>query len=250
MPSRFPRPTRRLAALPAAASVLLLATATPAFADDAPYTVELRQGLPRTATSGEGGVPQEGRDGCPTVPEGKDGWHFVLPGNSSEFVELTVTFEPGGQQVVTDFGPPSGKHAYVASEPGARLVDVTAEVEGGGLELFNLSHTCPSGEPGDEPTEPSEEPSDEPSEEPTGAPSEEPAPDDSEAPADAPEPSPSEAPDSTTAPAGKDQAGQEGDLAETGSGTPVGALATGAAALVGLGGYLALRRRRAAARQH
>ncbi|MFC8784469.1 LPXTG cell wall anchor domain-containing protein [Streptomyces nigra] len=39
--------------------------------------------------------------------------------------------------------------------------------------------------------------------------------------------------------------GGEGDLAETGSGAPVGLLSAAAAALLGAGGYLVLRRRRA-----
>ncbi|MFB8755879.1 LPXTG cell wall anchor domain-containing protein [Streptomyces nigra] len=39
--------------------------------------------------------------------------------------------------------------------------------------------------------------------------------------------------------------GSGGDLAETGSGAPVGLLSAGAAALLGAGGYLVLRRRRA-----
>lgn len=43
-------------------------------------------------------------------------------------------------------------------------------------------------------------------------------------------------------------AGATGDLAETGAGAPVGALAAAAAALVGVGGYLLARRR--TARQH
>lgn len=255
MSSRTNRFTRRAAALPLAAS-LLLAGAAPALADGATYTLELRQNLPRTATSDEGGVPQEGREGCPGIPDGKDGWHFVLPGNSTDFVELTVTFEPGGQQVITDFGPPSEKHAYVASEPGAELVSAQAEVEGDGkeLELFNLSHTCPAeGTSGEEPTgEPSDEPTEEPTDGSSEEPTDEPAPGESEGTPTSPEPTSTEQPgsDSSTAPvAGGAEGGVDGDLAETGSGAPVGALAAGAAALVGVGGYLVLRRRKAAAQQ-
>ncbi|MCF6524790.1 LPXTG cell wall anchor domain-containing protein [Streptomyces sp. JJ36] len=251
MSSRYPRTARLAAAVPAAASLLLGAAAAPALADDHTYTVELRQDLPRTADSGQGGVPREGAGTCGRVPAGKDGWHFVLPGNSTEFVKLTVTFEPGGRQVLTDFGPPSDKHAYVGSEPGAELVDVQAEVEGGSLELFNLSHTCPANTtPTDEPTdeEPSEEPSggaseepsDEPSSEPTTEPSEEAASGGGEAPESSPEPQPSGM-------AGGSTGDEDGDLAETGTGAPVGALAAGAAVLLGAGGYLVLRRRRAAA---
>ncbi|PJE97077.1 LPXTG cell wall anchor domain-containing protein [Streptomyces carminius] len=134
----------RTAAVSAAAA-LLLAPAAPAFATDT-YSPELRQPLPRTATEDDGAAPQE--DDCPTVPDDKDGWHFVLPGNKATFVELTVTFEPGGTQTITDFGPPSDKHAYVASEPGAKLTAIEAEVKGGNLKKFNLSHTCPATETG------------------------------------------------------------------------------------------------------
>lgn len=238
---------RRAAALPFAASLVLFAGAAPALADDHTYTVELRQDLPRTATSDNGGVPQEGREGCPGIPEGKDGWHFVLPGNSSDFVTLTVTFEPGGRQVITAFGPPSDKHAYVASEAGAELVDVQAEVEGGSLELFNLSHTCPADTT---PTTPGEEPSEEPTEEPTDQPTGEPTPDASDNPSGNPGPTASEPAASSPAPvAGGTEGGEDGDLAATGAGAPVGALAAGAAALLGAGGYLVMRRRKAATRQ-
>lgn len=241
MSSRSKRTARQAAALPCAASLLLLAGAAPAFAEASTYSPELRQELPRTATSDAGGVPQEGREGCPGIPEGMDGWHFVLPGNDTDFVELTVTFEPGGQQVVTDFGPPSDKHAYVASEAGARLVAVEAEVTGGSLEKFNLSHTCPAGTT---PTTPGDEPTDEPTEVPTGTPAPEPS---------AAEPTASEEPGASETPVtGGGEGGEEDqgdDLAATGSGAPVGALAAGAAVLVGAGGYLVLRRRRAAGPQ-
>ncbi|MFR9676128.1 LPXTG cell wall anchor domain-containing protein [Streptomyces sp. TR06-5] len=251
MPSRFLRTTRRCATAPLAASIVLLAGAAPALADDATYTVELRQELPTTATSGSGGVPQESRSGCPGVPDGKDGWHFVLPGNSSEFVELDVTFEPGGRQVITDFGPPSAKHAYAASEPGAELVDVSAQVQGGELELFNLSHTCPADtapdNPGEEPTdEPTEESTDEPTDEPTSEPSDEPAPDGSDSPETQPEPTVSASGSPAVAGGQIGDDSPEGDLATTGSSAPVGALAAGAAVLVGAGGYLVMRRRKAA----
>lgn len=244
MPSPSMKTRRRAAALPFAASLLLFSAAAPAFADQGAYSVELRQELPRTATSDMGGVPQEGREGCPGIPDGMDGWHFVLPGNSTDFVSLTVTFEPGGQQVLTEFGPPSGKHAYVASESGAELVAVEAEVEGGSLELFNLSHTCPAGST---PTTPAEEPAEEPTEEP--APDES-APSESEGPASSPEPTVAPSDSSPAAPSdGGAEGAENGDLAETGSGAPVGALAAGAAALVGAGGYLVMRRRKATAGQ-
>ncbi|WP_100246994.1 LPXTG cell wall anchor domain-containing protein [Streptomyces viridochromogenes] len=238
-----------LSTVAAAAVFCVPAAAHATGSGDDTYTVQLRQELPRTATTDDGGAPQESREECPGIPDGQDGWHFVLPGNSSEFVKLTVTFAPGGQQVVTDFGPPSDKHAYVASQPGAELTSAVAEVKGGDLELFNLSHTCPATDdtkPDDSPvptddtsSEPSEEPSQEPSQEPSATPSTETSPsagsDDSASPAASSSPS-----------AAGGGAPAEGDLAETGNGAPVGVLSAAAAALLAAGGYLVFRRRKAA----
>ncbi|MCG3042367.1 LPXTG cell wall anchor domain-containing protein [Streptomyces sp. S1A] len=133
--------TSTRAAAVAAAACMALAPAAPAFATGS-SSPELRQPLPLTAVEFEKGE-------CPeSIPADKDGWHFVLPGNKAEFVELTVTFEPGGTQTITEFdvfGKPFGKHAYVASEPGAKLVDIEAEIKGSVKgDKFNLSHTCPA----------------------------------------------------------------------------------------------------------
>ncbi|WP_037642054.1 LPXTG cell wall anchor domain-containing protein [Streptomyces bicolor] len=233
-----------LSAVAAAAVFCVPAAAHATGSGDDTYTVQLRQDLPRTATTDDGGAPQQGRDECPGIPEGQDGWHFVLPGNSTDFVKLTVTFEPGGQQVVTDFGPPSDKHAYVASQPGAELTSAVAEVRGGDLELFNLSHTCPA-EDGTEPTDTpdptngtSSEPSEEPSEEASATPSAEVSPSESS--------SDSAAPAVSSSPSAPGGGSSEGDLAETGNGAPVGLLSGVAAALVAAGGYLVFRRRKAA----
>ncbi|WP_328363154.1 LPXTG cell wall anchor domain-containing protein [Streptomyces sp. NBC_00445] len=225
---------RTLTVVAAATASLLLAPS--AQATDT-YTVELRQQLPRTATTQDDGAPQE--DGCPGIPEDMDGWHFVLPGNSSSFVRLTVTFQPGGEQVVTSFGPPSDKHAYVASKPGALLTSAVAEVEGGSLELFNLSHTCPAGTAPDQPGD------DKPTDEPSATPSASAAPTTEEPAASASptESGPAAAPSSSPSAQGGSGAG---DLAETGSGAPVGLLSGAAAALLAAGGYLVFRRRKSA----
>ncbi|UYQ62567.1 LPXTG cell wall anchor domain-containing protein [Streptomyces peucetius] len=82
--------------------------------------------------------------------------------------------------------------------------------------------------PGDD--KPGEKPGEKPGDDEAGAPAESPA---ASEPADAASPS---------------AVGATGDLAETGAGAPVGALAAAAAALVGVGGYLLARRR--TARQH
>ncbi|WP_328440229.1 LPXTG cell wall anchor domain-containing protein [Streptomyces sp. NBC_00444] len=225
---------RTLTVVAAATASLLLAPS--AQATDT-YTVELRQQLPRTATTQDDGAPQE--DGCPGIPEDMDGWHFVLPGNSSSFVRLTVTFQPGGEQVVTSFGPPSDKHAYVASKPGALLTSAVAEVEGGSLELFNLSHTCPAGTAPDQPGD------DKPTDEPSATPSASAAPTAEEPAASASptESGPAAAPSSSPSAQGGSGVG---DLAETGSGAPVGLLSGAAAALLAAGGYLVFRRRKSA----
>ncbi|MFF8379809.1 LPXTG cell wall anchor domain-containing protein [Streptomyces sp. NPDC015661] len=114
-----------------------LSLAPAAFASDGSHTYPLHQPTPIVAAD----APHDGD--CPTIPADKDGWHFVIPGNTADFTKLTVTFEPGGEQVITTFGPPSDKHAYVASEPGAKLVSAEAEVDGVIKQgWFNLSHTC------------------------------------------------------------------------------------------------------------
>ncbi|MFC9395774.1 LPXTG cell wall anchor domain-containing protein [Streptomyces sp. NPDC057027] len=120
-----------------------LALAPAAFASDGTHHYNLHQPTPITAAGyGKGGD-------CSTIPADKDGWHFVIPGSDVNFVKLTVTFEPGGEQVITSFGPPSDKHAYVASAPGAKLVSAEADVDGVIKQgWFNLSHTCPASETG------------------------------------------------------------------------------------------------------
>ncbi|UGY93208.1 LPXTG cell wall anchor domain-containing protein [Streptomyces gobiensis] len=252
----------------AATSMLLLAGAAPAFAtNEATFSVKLRQSLPRTATDAKDGVPQKPPAQCPGIPEDQDGWHFVLPTNKAEFVKLTVTFKDGGTETLTDFGPPSAKHAYVGSAPGDTLIKVEAEVKlnspkekldtGLPFEKFNLSHTCPAVEEaaddnavdgavddatGKVPEEVDVDVEvsvggDKGEEGATGAPEgDEKTSEDSE--------SGAKAQDDAEAKSAK---AAEGDLAETGNSAPVAALGAAAAALVGAGGYLVLRRRKAAA---
>ncbi|WP_329499782.1 hypothetical protein [Kitasatospora herbaricolor] len=118
---------------------MLLSAAPSALATAGTYTVPVHQDLPVTA-AGFG----EHEAKCGTIATDQDGWHFVLPGNSTDFVKLTVAFDNGAPQVVTVFGPPTTKHAYVASAPGAKLTSASAEVKGGEVKWFNLSHTCPA----------------------------------------------------------------------------------------------------------
>ncbi|GKQ40050.1 LPXTG cell wall anchor domain-containing protein [Streptomyces sp. A012304] len=251
------RTLTRVGVFAAASSAAILLAPVAHATDGDTYTVQLRQQLPRTATTDDDGAPQKSRSECPGVPDGKDGWHFVLPGNSTDFVKLTVTFAPGGQQVVTDFGPPSDKHAYVWSSPGAELTSAVAEVRGGELRLFNLSHTCPVGgggtpsgspEPSGSSSEPaggtSSEPAGGSSSEPAGGSSSEPAGGSSSEPVASPSESavPSASVSASVAPSGPDG----GDLAETGNGAPVGVLAAVAGGLLAAGGFLVFRRRRGA----
>ncbi|URN12201.1 LPXTG cell wall anchor domain-containing protein [Streptomyces radiopugnans] len=275
--------TSTRAAAVAAAACMALVPAAPAFATGS-SSPELRQPLPRTATEGDGAAPQE--DDCPTVPADKDGWHFVLPGNKADFVKLTVTFEPGGTQTITNFGPPSDKHAYVASEPGAKLVAIEAEIKGSVKgDKFNLSHTCPASDTTGGSTEGSTEGSTgettegttgETTEGTTGG-SEETTGGSTEGTSEG---STGETTEGTTGETTEGAAGGEetiggtegstgegstgeategaaggeepgastgdgGNLAETGSEAPVAALAAAAAALLGAGSYLVMRRRKA-----
>ncbi len=250
--------SRGLIALPAVASLFLTAGAAHAAASDDTYTVKLRQELPRTATSTSGGVPQKDNNQCPGISATQDGWHFVLPGNASHFVKLTVTFEPGGQQVVTDFGPPSDKHAYVASAPGAELTSAVAEVTGGELDLFNLSHTCPASA-----SVPTQQPAEQPTGEPTGQPCEdastntpgtscelcdEASSETSGEPCQETSSTPSDETSATPSSAASPNGSGDGDLAATGAGPTIG-LAAAAALLLTAGGYLVMRRRKTAAHQ-
>ncbi|GLW70802.1 hypothetical protein Kpho02_31010 [Kitasatospora phosalacinea] len=230
-----------------------------AFASSSTYTSQLRQSVPITAAA-----YGEQEKTCTGVPASQDGWHFVLPGNDADFVKLTVTFQPGGQQVVTSFpGNPAGKHAYVASEKGATLVSAVAEVQGGNQTKFNLSHTCPAGATETSPSpKPSESPLESPkpsasasasvSASPSGSPSGSPRGSASPSPSAGTSGSPSPSASSSTSgaavsPSASASTGPAGDsLAFTGAsviGTTVAGLA-----LLGVGGVLVARRRKGAHR--
>ncbi|MFJ6797813.1 LPXTG cell wall anchor domain-containing protein [Streptomyces sp. NPDC091268] len=236
-------PIGRTAFAVAAASLVLSAGAVPAFAVDSP-TVPLHQPVPITAASFGS---KEAK--CADIPASQDGWHFIAPGNPKDvsFVKLTVTFEPGGQQVVTTFGPPNANHAYVASAPGATLTSAVAEVEGGKQEWFNLSHTCPAS------VKPSGSPSATVSTTPSVTPSVKPSPSVSASASSSVQPSrsagatPSGTPNASASSPAPVTGGATGggDLAKTGSYLPVGLVSALAAALIAAGGVLVMRRRRA-----
>lgn len=103
----------------------------------------------------------------------------------------------------------------------------------------------PGDKPGEGPTEkPTEKPGDKPGDKPAEEPSAEPTP---AGDGEQPDGSASPAAPAPASPAPSGQGDASGDLAETGSGAPVGALAAAAAALVAAGGYLVMRRRKAQA---
>ena len=101
---------------------------------------------------------QFSRGSCRGIPEGDDGWHFVFP--DGVFVSLTAHFLVDGEVITKGPAVLDGKHAYVASPAGAKLVRATAlgifnsPGSPGNEETFNLSHTCPVASP----VEPTEEP--------------------------------------------------------------------------------------------
>lgn len=195
----------RAAALVAATGLLALPTAGPAFASSGTYNIPLHQekDLPITA-SGYGNKEAE----CAGVGPTQDGWHFVLPGNSTDFVKLTVKFEPGGEKVVTTFGPPANKHAYVASAAGAKLVSASATVKGGQVSWFNLSHTCPA----------TSKPSPSPSPSPSNSPKPSPSPSGSTSPSPSPSGSTSASPSPSTSVSPSGSASPS--VSPSGSGTP------------------------------
>ncbi|OQD51798.1 hypothetical protein BM536_037950 [Streptomyces phaeoluteigriseus] len=231
----YTRSFARAVALTASAFWLLI-PATSASATDDTYTVPLHQHLPLTASSD--GVEHE--SDCP-VPDTKDGWHFVLPGTGTDFVKLTVTFEPGGEQVITSFGPPSDKHAYAASDPGATLVAAEAEVTGGDVAWFNLSHACPASN-----TQPSSSPTPSQSTSPTPPVTTPPASESSPA---SPHPSSSSSA-AVTPPASSTPVSQNGGaLAETGAQTV--SIAGAALLLLGAGaGLVVALRRKGSGQRH
>ncbi|MFD7639382.1 hypothetical protein ACFV4P_01890 [Kitasatospora sp. NPDC059795] len=206
---RHPRGFRAAAVTAAVGLMSVPAVYTAFAANGTTYTVNLHQAKDLPITAAAFG----GHGACATVPKNQDGWHFVLSGNSTDFVKLTVTFEPGGQKVVTDFGPPSSKHAYVGSAKGAKLTSAVAEVRGDDVNKlnFNLGGTCPATgtTPSPSPTpssSPSPSPSPSPSTSASPSPSPSPSPSASESPSESPSPSgsptesPSESPSPSTSP--------------------------------------------------
>lgn len=99
-------------------------------------------GTPATLHDDHIGATNPGfsKGSCPSSSYGTWGWHFVLPGNDTTFVSISVTFEHEG--TVTSFiSHPTGKHAYVYTHQADKLLSATAMVDGP-QTWFNLSHVC------------------------------------------------------------------------------------------------------------
>jgi LPXTG-motif cell wall-anchored protein len=148
--------TSRLA-VAAAASLLSLGTATAAWAV---INININPAhIPTTAAQ----FQQECKGPFAALPEGTDGWHFVLPNTSGDsFVGLHAIFSNGVTAKVssTDAGAPStgsgwwgyidnagasNKHVYLFTAAGWTLTDAVAVVDGAQAQegdTFNLSHTC------------------------------------------------------------------------------------------------------------
>jgi LPXTG-motif cell wall-anchored protein len=163
---------------PVAAAAASLAFAAPALAV---MTIPLNPDHAGT-TAADFGEQDCDDENFADLPEGFDGWHFVLPTGDSEFVELTLTFDTGSGEVditipdatdeFTDFFREAGgqvKHAYLFTPAGWTLVDGSAVIDGSAT-FFNLSHVCAGVPTSPTPTEtPSPTPTTEsPSPTPTG----------------------------------------------------------------------------------
>ncbi|WP_412539234.1 hypothetical protein R8Z50_25745 [Longispora sp. K20-0274] len=150
---------------------------------------------------------------CDNIPGGAsdtlDGWVFVLPGNDSEFVSLTLTFKKPDNSVVmltipTDgggiLGGPGTSKAYIQTQPGWTLTGGTANITGTTPPSgnFNLTHTCPTtGGPTPTPT-PTRTPTSTPTATPTPTPTHTPTPTPTATPTPTPSASPSPSPSPTT----------------------------------------------------
>ncbi|CAL9442465.1 LPXTG cell wall anchor domain-containing protein [Streptomyces sp. NPDC003090] len=156
--------------------------------------------------------------------------------------EGTITLDAQGHGRTEDMTLPDGQYKLFWNWEG----------ENGKAKHKVFKTDCPDTTPAPSGT-PSENPSGTPSENPSGTPSENPSGTPSENPSGTPSatpgtPAPSETTPGGTAPTAAPSASEgatTGDLAETGSSAPVGALAAAAALLVGGGAFLVLRRRKA-----
>lgn len=91
---------------------------------------------------------------CPE--QGQWGWHFVLTGNSWDFVSIEAEFLNAGTIASSTPGPPTAKHFYLYTPGPDTLLDATAIIEPQSsavqtgkpsLPELNLSHVC-TGETG------------------------------------------------------------------------------------------------------
>ncbi|MGW2084082.1 LPXTG cell wall anchor domain-containing protein [Streptomyces sp. NPDC001880] len=189
-------------------------------------------------------------------------WHIEAWANNDLDKGETVktgafTLDGSGHGRTTDMTLPDGQYKLFWNFEG----------ENGKAKHKVFKTDCEPGKPGEKPTEPGEKPTEpgeepakpgekpteptKPGEKPTATPSTGPSTPGGEQPSGTPAPSessPAGAPaPSESSPAGAPatQDGASGNLAETGSSAPVGAMAAVAVALAAVGGFLVMRRRKA-----
>lgn len=169
-------------------------------------------------------------------------WHIEAWANNDvakgEIVKSgLLTLDVSGHERTEDMTLPDGQYKLFWNFEG----------ENGKAKHKVFKTDCPAeekpgegeGKPGEEPGESTDKPGEEPGSKPDDTPGEKPS---AGATPAGEEPNGGASPAESAAPG---QGGASGDLAETGSGAPVGALAAAAAALLGAGGYLVMRRRKA-----
>jgi hypothetical protein len=180
-----------------------LAIAVAGIGSAATQYVPLHQATPITAAGFSGHEAQ-----CASIPSTEDGWAFVLPGHSTFFVSLTVTFKPGGTKRITTFSSPSDNHAYAGSAPGAVLDSASATVQtqdrARQVPSLYLSYTCLAATP---------TPSDSPTVTPSGSPTVTPSGSPTVTPSGSPTAKPSGSP--TAKPSGSPTAKPSGSVTAT-----------------------------------
>jgi hypothetical protein len=122
---------------------------TPAYAQT--HTISINKGNVPTTAKDFGPPDCDPNFGGGPFPD-QDVWVFVLPGNDTTFVSLTLHFDTNGDGIADttrtipmDGGAIVDDHgtskAWIATPAGWTLVNAEAEVEGP-QDSFNLTHTC------------------------------------------------------------------------------------------------------------
>jgi LPXTG-motif cell wall-anchored protein len=176
----LPMKLRQISAIAAAATAVVLGTglmlsSTAAAAVISNIDITLNPAHKNQTAEGFG--KHECTGPLAALPDGKDGWHFILPSATGEdFVSASLDFKdtadapvpvavdnvapgttdtgPGWSAFFDDTGAGAWKHLYVITDAGWTLVDgdgvATRDSEKANTynkTTFNLSHTCPADEP-------------------------------------------------------------------------------------------------------